>query len=945
MRYFNLLINVNYDEIQETANKNCNGYGYSGAINRLNDYMFRNMPNGICMQLYRKEDERLFAQFAYDDSMYRNDQAYDIVVDEICNLAGIKKSCFHSDEITMIDFYNNCEESSRREYICVSKAQYVKGAKLVVYDLVNLGFETPDYAFDFDEEIVDTDRKTDYSLYNEDFINEIKNIRSHKNDTGVNGNMAHYIISARSVEAAGDMTKTLMQELIKAKRITCPRMEIVKSMHPLIYRHTYLEDIIENNLGGVVVLDLTEKFGCNVLDYGLACKHIESLIKKYHKKCLFVFTYNMDKPGFAFQLLPNLKKYMLPISLKEGTGNRTSAVKYMKSLINQSEYAKYSNQAKEFMAEFSDDSFTQTDVLEAYDQFEIWCLNKNVYNVYDYNISEDFALDRDENAESAQDKLDSLIGLTEVKQHINKVVITDIAEKERKHRFGKKYQNSCMHMAFLGNPGSAKTTVAKLFAGIAKEKGILKSGAFKVCNGSDFNCMGADIFVQECFKAVKGGVLLIDEAYSIKCDDAVSMLIQEMEEKRDEVIVIFAGYTERMKEFLELNEGLKSRIPHWIDFPDYDVDELTEIFKYMVKDRGFTASEAAVKEAYANFDKAQHVDDFGNGRYVRNLLEDAIMNQSIRIMEGKESAEGIGRRELFSITKEDISTLNDSDLEVKDPYKELEDMIGLTSAKDVIRKSVANMKFKKICMDKGIPKEDASYHMVFTGNPGTAKTSVARLFARILKWEGVLPTANFKELGRADLVGDHVGQTAKLVKKCFKEAQGGVLFIDEAYSLCDGYKGSYGDEAINTIVQEMENHRDDTIVIFAGYPEPMKEFLERNPGMSSRISFHVDFDDYSKEELRDIAKLIVKQRKRTITPKALNKLCKNIENAMQSSDFGNGRYVRKLIDEAEMNISNRVNALKVSEITEKMITTIEECDIPDIEEQKTVNVKTIGFCA
>ena len=144
--------------------------------------------------------------------------------------------------------------------------------------------------------------------------------------------------------------------------------------------------------------------------------------------------------------------------------------------------------------------------------------------------------------------------------------------------------------------------------------------------------------------------------------------------------------------------------------------------------------------------------------------------------------------------------------------KELDEMIGLDAVKKVIHKAIANYKLHKLYTEKGISKENASLHMVFTGNPGTAKTTVARLFAEILKDEKVLPTGSFVEAGRADLVGSCVGSTAPLVKQKFKEAQGGVLFMDEAYALCDGYSNGYGDEAIHTIVQEMENHREDVIV-------------------------------------------------------------------------------------------------------------------------------------
>ncbi|MCR5684262.1 MAG: AAA family ATPase [Lachnospiraceae bacterium] len=219
--------------------------------------------------------------------------------------------------------------------------------------------------------------------------------------------------------------------------------------------------------------------------------------------------------------------------------------------------------------------------------------------------------------------------------------------------------------------------------------------------------------------------------------------------------------------------------------------------------------------------------------------------------------------------------------------------------------------------------------MVFTGNPGTARTTVARLFAQMLKDEKVLPTGQFVEVGRGDLISDHVGGTALLVKEKFREAQGGVLFIDEAYSLCDDRKNSFGDEAISTIVQEMENSRDRVIVIFAGYPEPMKEFLDRNPGMSSRIAFRINFDDYTVEELCEITKLMVSKKEMSITDGAMEKLRNAYWKVNRTSDFGNGRFVRKLLEEAQMNLAERLLDLADPDVSREMLTTIEEIDIPD----------------
>lgn len=330
----------------------------------------------------------------------------------------------------------------------------------------------------------------------------------------------------------------------------------------------------------------------------------------------------------------------------------------------------------------------------------------------------------------------------------------------------------------------------------------------------------------------------------------------------------------------------------------------------------------------------------------RSLKDAKRLEQSVRLLSTSESASDIQKEELFQITKSDIQMLGEGEKKERESgtaRKELDEMVGLASVKTVIHKAIAKHKINKLCMEKGLQRDKASLHMVFTGNPGTAKTTVARLFAEIMKDEKILSTGVFVEVGRADLVGEHVGATAPLVKKKFKEAQGGVLFIDEAYSLCDGYDNGFGDEAINTIVQEMENHRDNVIVIFAGYPEPMKAFLDRNPGMRSRIAFSVEFDDYTVEELCEITKLMLSRKQMTITEAGMKKLKKNFESVKDSRDYGNGRFARKMLEEAEMNLAERICQMGETEITTEVLTIIEESDIPDVPLEERRQIKKIGF--
>ena len=242
-------------------------------------------------------------------------------------------------------------------------------------------------------------------------------------------------------------------------------------------------------------------------------------------------------------------------------------------------------------------------------------------------------------------------------------------------------------------------------------------------------------------------------------------------------------------------------------------------------------------------------------------------------------------------------------------YEKLKEMIGLEKVKQVIEQAVTYSKMQKLLADRGMPNAKRVMHMVFTGNPGTAKTTVARLFAQILKDNEVLSGGDLIECGRSDLVGRFVGWTAVQVKEMFKKAKGSVLFIDEAYSLLDGRSGSFGDEAINTIVQEMENCREDMVVIFAGYPKEMDEFISRNPGLRSRISFYVDFDNYSADELFDITKLIAKNNGYKLADDAGEMLVPIFENAIGSGDFGNGRFVRNLVEQAQLAQAVRLSTL------------------------------------
>lgn len=277
------------------------------------------------------------------------------------------------------------------------------------------------------------------------------------------------------------------------------------------------------------------------------------------------------------------------------------------------------------------------------------------------------------------------------------------------------------------------------------------------------------------------------------------------------------------------------------------------------------------------------------------------------------------------------------------PYEELQDMIGLAEVKAVINQVIAASKVLRVRERMGLSVESASLHMMFSGNPGTAKTTVARLLAKILKEEDAIKSGQFVECGRQDLVGKYVGWTARIVEEKFKEASGGVLFIDEAYALVDD-SNTYGAEAINTITQMMENYRNDVIAIFAGYPDKMQEFLNQNEGLKSRIAFHLDFPDYTADELTKIITLMSKNREYQIEEEALAYCREIFEGAVCGENFGNGRYARNVLEQAILRQADRiVNAAAGREISKEEICLLKREDFRIVSQNGKKEGKRMGF--
>lgn len=280
----------------------------------------------------------------------------------------------------------------------------------------------------------------------------------------------------------------------------------------------------------------------------------------------------------------------------------------------------------------------------------------------------------------------------------------------------------------------------------------------------------------------------------------------------------------------------------------------------------------------------------------------------------------------------------------KDYLAELDTLIGLEEVKTQVRKIAAFAKMKKDFEAQGKSKLSLALNMEFSGNPGTAKTTVARILAGVLKQIGILDSSELVEVGRASLVAGYVGQTAERVRDVFRSAKGKVLFIDEAYSLVEHWEGGYGDEAINTIVQEMENNREDTVVIFAGYPKQMEEFFSRNPGLRSRVPFQLSFHDYGVEELLKITALEAERYGFALAPEAEEAIRKLAAPCAKEQGFGNGRFCRNLVENALLSYAQRVYGAEEGDETnaaQDFVLRAEDFSAPDV--QAAAKKAVIGF--
>jgi SpoVK/Ycf46/Vps4 family AAA+-type ATPase len=508
-------------------------------------------------------------------------------------------------------------------------------------------------------------------------------------------------------------------------------------------------------------------------------------------------------------------------------------------------------------------------------------------------------------SKKALEQLQEMVGIEQVKARVNDFYRFLLYQKERKKLGFQIKDELSLNMILTGNPGTGKTTLARLFAKIYHELGVLPRDEVIEANRSQL--IGAFVGqteenVRSFVERAVGGVLFIDEAYSLKREGqsgndygqtAIDTLVSLMtgNEFGGKFACILAGYPEEMRSFIDANPGLRSRFPHsnFIHLPDYSNEELIMISEKIAGENDYILTDEAKLELCQRIERERVDNTFGNARTVRNIVLDAIFKK------GSDSHRE--NQDIFHYTflnKEDFSLKKGERKE--SPSDQLDRLIGLDSIKEEMKSLISFVKMQQFRRSNGLPTVPIQLHAVFTGNPGTGKTTVAKIYAAFLKECGILKRGHLIVASRADFVAGYMGQSAGKTKKKIREALGGVLFIDEAYSLIASGPtgGDYGKEVIDTLVDEMTKHNENLVVVLAGYPNEMDKLLGSNPGLRSRFKKYFIFPDYNQGELLAIMEAYAGSYQYQLTDDARKLL---IEMINVEAISGNGRFATNLVDE------------------------------------------------
>lgn len=529
--------------------------------------------------------------------------------------------------------------------------------------------------------------------------------------------------------------------------------------------------------------------------------------------------------------------------------------------------------------------------------------------------------------EEALAQLDELVGMSEVKEAIKKLKDSLAIERTRIERGLLDPKNTSQHIVITGNPGTGKTTVAKLLGSIFHAIGLLPTDKVIEKEAKDLKSSYANQTAQLMNDAVDeamGGILFIDEAYMLMNIDAngqgdqtgkeaVGSLITRMLNDAGKFVLVMAGYPKEMNAFVDkANPGFRRRFRAFLHIEDYTSEELYKIFRLKSDKQKFILTDEADRLLKIKIEQMVNTksDTFGNAGEIDKLLATVLERQSVRLSKiMEEDGNQIDDQTLLTIEDVDIPIERPKEIDPSSILAKLDGFVGLSGVKKELRNMVNTINVnKKLAEIQGKPIEKHLDHYVFMGNPGTGKTTIAQMMADIFFSMGLLPSNNLVSVAREDLVAGYVGQTAPKVKQVVQSALGGVLFIDEAYSLVQGPNDSFGLEALNTLLPLLLTYKDKFVCIVAGYTSNMSDFLHNNPGLSSRFTKHIEFEDYKPEELTEIFINKVKKEQFNLSNEAEDAVLKYFQAIYIKRDkhFGNARSAGNFFENVKTSHSNRI---------------------------------------